>query len=137
VQLSETIDPRHLFGQYVYLSSQSSEFVKHAETLAHQLIAQRRISSSSQVIEIVSNDGYLLQHYRNVGIPILGIEPAANIAEIARVRGIDTISEFFSAQLAGLASCAGPRPFISEKFLAFGRKRTFKGQCYLFAAIAP
>jgi hypothetical protein len=90
VQLAETIDPACLFDHYVYFSSQSAEFVKHAEVLAHRVIAQRHLTGASQVIEIASNDGYLLQHYRNAGIPVLGIDPAVNIAEVARRRGIKT-----------------------------------------------
>jgi SAM-dependent methyltransferase len=107
VQLAETIDPAHLFDRYVYFSSQSPEFVKHAETLAHRVIAQRRLTGASQVIEIASNDGYLLQHYRHAGIPVLGIDPAVNIADVARRRGIKTICEFFSPRLAASLSAEG------------------------------
>jgi SAM-dependent methyltransferase len=107
VQLAETIDPAVLFDHYVYFSSQSPEFVKHAEMLAHRVIAQRRLTGASQVIEIASNDGYLLQHYRSAGIPVLGIDPAVNVAEVAQRRGIKMICQFFSAELAASLSAAG------------------------------
>lgn len=100
VQLAETVDPSHLFREYNYLSSNSAAFVAHAKILADRLVRGRKLGVGSQVIEIASNDGYLLQHYRDAGVPVLGVEPAMNIAKIARERGIDTISEFFSRDLA-------------------------------------
>ena len=100
VQLAEVVDPSRLFGNYVYLSSNSPAFVKHAMQLAQRMIAERSLGQSSQIIEIASNDGYLLQAYRARGIRVLGIEPAANVAEIARQNGIETLCEFFGADLA-------------------------------------
>jgi SAM-dependent methyltransferase len=100
VQLAESIEPQKLFRHYVYQSSNSPAFVNHARELAQRMVAERRLGSGSRVIEIASNDGYLLQHYRAAGIPVLGIEPALNIAELARRCGIDTIGEFFSHDLA-------------------------------------
>ena len=100
VQLAETIDPARLFRHYVYLSSNSPAFLRHAQTLTHRLIKERSLGRDSRVIEIASNDGYLLQYYKNAGISVLGVEPARNIAEVARQRGIETIGEFFSPELA-------------------------------------
>jgi SAM-dependent methyltransferase len=100
VQLAESTDPETLFRHYVYQTSTSAAFVNHARALAQRLIGERGLGPGSQVIEIASNDGYLLQHYRAAGIPVLGIEPAVNIAELARQRGIETICEFFSRELA-------------------------------------
>lgn len=75
--------------------------LKHAKQLTSQLIEKRKLDSSCRVVEIASNDGYLLQYYKQAGIPVLGIEPAENIAEVAiREKGIDTISEFFGTNLA-------------------------------------
>lgn len=100
VQLRETVAAQRLFQDYVYLSSTSASFVAHAATLADRLVRERALEPASRVIEIASNDGYLLQHYARRGIAVLGIEPARNIAQIARQRGIETLPEFFSSRLA-------------------------------------
>src|SRR5262245_40758927 len=100
VQLRETVDAERLFRDYVYLSSNSASFVAHAGALADRLVKERRLTRSSLVVEIASNDGYLLQRYMHADIPVLGVEPARNIAAIARKRGVDTIDEFFSSALA-------------------------------------
>ncbi len=100
VQIAETVDPAQLFADYVYLSSSSDAFVAHAGALADALIGQMSLTAASRVMEIGSNDGYLLEHYHRQGIPVLGIEPAATIARIAEDRGIATVNEFFSADLA-------------------------------------
>jgi SAM-dependent methyltransferase len=71
----------------------------HARASVEHLVETRRLDSRSLIVEIASNDGYLLQYYRKAGIPVLGIEPAANIAELARARGIETLVEFFNAEL--------------------------------------
>ena len=107
VQLRETVDPERLFRNYVYLSSNSTSFVAHAGQLAERLIRECSLGPASRVVEVASNDGYLLQHYNRAGVPVLGIEPARNIAAIARARGIETIEEFFSAKLARRLAGAG------------------------------
>ena len=101
VQISETLPPEALFSEYLYFSSFSDTMLRHAEALVGQLIRSRRLSNDSLVVEIASNDGYLLQYYKRAGVPVLGIEPAANVAEIARrERAIPTVAEFFSEDLA-------------------------------------
>ena len=100
VQLTETIPPDQLFRDYPYFSSFSDTMLTHAETLAADLSRSRQLNGDSMVVEIASNDGYLLQYYRRAGIPVLGIEPALNIAPAAKARGIPTITEFFSYDLA-------------------------------------
>lgn len=100
VQITETVPPEQLFREYVYLSSFSDTMLRHAEALVQQLIAQRSLSDQHLVVEIASNDGYLLQYYQQRGVPVLGIEPARNIAAIAEQRGIRTVPEFFGEQLA-------------------------------------
>lgn len=100
VQITETVDPELLFRDYLYFSSFSESFVRHARGLAERLVIDRELTSSSLVLEIASNDGYLLQHYSNRGIPVLGIEPAENVAAVARKKGVRTLSEFFSRPLA-------------------------------------
>ena len=99
-QLRETVDPERLFRDYVYLSSNSPSFVDHAGALTKRLVRERGLGAANLVVEIASNDGYLLQHYVGDGVPVLGIEPARNIAAIARARGVDTMDEFFSSALA-------------------------------------
>jgi SAM-dependent methyltransferase len=101
VQITETVPPEVLFREYAYLSSFSDTVVQNAEGIVRRLIGIEGLGSESLAIEIASNDGYLLQHYHHKGIPVLGIEPAANIARVARdERGIPTVCEFFGAQLA-------------------------------------
>ena len=100
VQLVESIDPARLFRDYLYASSNSPSFLGHAKTLAQSLIQDRGLDANSLVVELGSNDGYLLQHYRDSGIAVLGIEPATEIANIARRQGIPTESAFFSRDFA-------------------------------------
>jgi SAM-dependent methyltransferase len=101
VQIGETVPPERLFRDYAYASSFSDTMVEHARTLVETLIARRSLGPASLVIEVASNDGYLLQFYKQRGIPVLGIEPAANIAQMAiRDKGIPTLVEFFDEQLA-------------------------------------
>ena len=100
VQLSVSVRPELLFREYVYLSSISEAYLAHASELGGRLAEARDWAPSSLVVELASNDGYLLQYYKERGIPVLGIEPARNIARIARERGIPTIEEFFGRDLA-------------------------------------
>lgn len=101
VQITETIAPEKLFREYVYFSSFSDTMLRHAQNLVEELIAARRLGAASLVVEIASNDGYLLQYYRQAGVPVLGIEPALNIARVAQEeRGIPTLAEFFGLDLA-------------------------------------
>jgi SAM-dependent methyltransferase len=100
VQLTETIPPDELFRDYPYFSSFSDTMLSHAEALAADLSRARHLNADSMVVEIASNDGYLLQYYRRASIPVLGIEPALNIAPAAEARGVPTITEFFTYDLA-------------------------------------
>ena len=107
VQITETVSPAELFGEYLYFSSYSDTMVRHAQTLVEQLIPERGLGPRSLVIEIASNDGYLLQFYRRQGIPVLGIEPARNIARAAQAGGIPTLCEFFGPELGQSLSDRG------------------------------
>jgi SAM-dependent methyltransferase len=89
-----------LFRHYFYLSSFSDTMLRHSEHLVHQLLASRPLDADSLVVEVASNDGYLLQYYMERSIPVLGIEPAENVAQLSRDRGIPTICDFFSESLA-------------------------------------
>jgi SAM-dependent methyltransferase len=100
VQITETVSPELLFSDYVYFSSVSATAVASARQLAERLVVERRLNAGSLVIEAASNDGYLLRHYRDRGIAVLGIEPAANIARIAEVGGIPTRCAFFGREEA-------------------------------------
>lgn len=100
VQITLSVPPEQLFLDYAYFSSFSDEWVAHASKIASRLTASRRLSSESLVVEVASNDGYLLQHYQHAGVPVLGIEPARNIARVAESRGIPSLTEFFSLELA-------------------------------------
>jgi SAM-dependent methyltransferase len=101
VQITETVPPEKLFREYVYLSSFSDTMLRHAEALSASLIRSQHLEAQSLVVEVASNDGYLLQNYQRAGIPVLGIEPATNIARVADQRGVRTICDFFSEDLAG------------------------------------
>lgn len=101
VQITETIPPEQLFREYAYFSSYSDTMLRHARELTQRLITERGLNDQSLVIEIASNDGYLLQNYVAAKVGVLGIEPARNIAEVARVqRHVPTLCEFFGADVA-------------------------------------
>jgi SAM-dependent methyltransferase len=110
LQLTESIPPEDLFVEYPYFSSVIDTLVEHARVLAERMVATRELGKDSLVLEIASNDGYLLQHYRDAGVPILGIEPARNVAEVAEERGIPTRSAFFGRELARELAAEGIRP---------------------------
>lgn len=95
VQLEEYVAPGDIFGEYAYFSSYSDSWVEHARDYAERIIDRFALSSRHKVVEIASNDGYLLQHFLARGIPCLGVEPAANVARAAIARGIPTIVKFF------------------------------------------
>lgn len=100
VQITETVPPADLFGNYLYFSSFSDTMQDHAQRLVQRLAAAHTLTERSLVIEIASNDGYLLKFYQRLGVPVLGIEPAENIANDAMAHGIPTLCEFFGPELA-------------------------------------
>ena len=101
VQITCTVPPEELFSDYPYFSSFSNGMLAHAETLVEDLIAARDLTGQDLAVEVASNDGYLLQYYQRRGVRVLGIEPAANVAQVAREeRGIDTLCRFFGLELA-------------------------------------
>lgn len=110
LQITETVPPETLFRDYLYFSSFSDTMLKHAEDLAEELIKSRDLNAQSLVVEVASNDGYLLQFYQRRGIPVLGIEPALNVARVAiEEKQIPTITEFFGAELAAQLAAKGQR----------------------------
>jgi len=100
VQLPELASPEEIFGEYAYFSSYSASWVEHARRYVEFVTERFRLDAASQVIEVASNDGYLLQFFVTKGIPALGVEPAGEVAAVARERGISTVTEFFGEQLA-------------------------------------
>ena len=91
VQLLEYVSPQEIFSDYAYFSSYSDTWLQHAKSYTEKMIERLGLHSSSQVVEIASNDGYLLQYFQTKGIPVLGVEPAANVAEVAIKKGIPTV----------------------------------------------
>lgn len=106
-QITETVPADKLFREYLYFSSYSNTMLTHARTLASDLISARGLNGKSLVVEVASNDGYLLQYFKEAGIPVLGIEPAVNVADAAEKKGIPSITEFFDEDLAGALSAQG------------------------------
>ncbi|MGE3065298.1 MAG: methyltransferase domain-containing protein [Hyphomicrobiaceae bacterium] len=100
VQLEAYVSPDHIFTEYAYFSSYSTSWVEHARVYCHAIKERLGLGPSSLVVELASNDGYLLQHFLPLGVPVLGIEPAANVAEAARKRNVPTLVEFFGTALA-------------------------------------
>jgi 2-polyprenyl-3-methyl-5-hydroxy-6-metoxy-1,4-benzoquinol methylase len=100
VQLAEFESPENIFSDYAYFSSYSDTWLKHAKDYANQMADRFGFNAQSLVIEIASNDGYLLQYFLERGIPVLGIEPAANVAEVAKQKGIPTETVFFGKETA-------------------------------------
>ncbi len=100
VQLEEFESPEQIFGDYAYFSSYSDTWLAHASDYVEQMVTRFGIDGSSQVVEIASNDGYLLQYFKAKGIPVLGVEPAANVAAVAKAKGIDTQVAFFGIDTA-------------------------------------
>jgi len=101
VQLEQFVAPGDIFSEYAYFSSYATTWVEHARRYV-EMIAQRLcLGPRSRVVEVASNDGYLLQHFLPLGIPVLGIEPAANVARVAIEKGVPTRVEFFGEDYAG------------------------------------
>lgn len=107
VQVPAIATPEHLFSDYAYFSSYSDAWLAHARDYAIAIQRRLGLGPHSQVVELASNDGYLLQNFRDAGIPVLGIEPAANVAAVAREKGIETWTKFFgtatASEIAGRA----------------------------------
>jgi 2-polyprenyl-3-methyl-5-hydroxy-6-metoxy-1,4-benzoquinol methylase len=100
VQLEEFETPEQIFSDYAYFSSYSSSWLEHCRRYAEQMTETLGLGEHSQVVELASNDGYLLQYFQERGISVLGVEPAANVAEVALGKGIPTAVEFFGRRSA-------------------------------------
>jgi SAM-dependent methyltransferase len=100
VQLQEFESPKHIFGEYAYFSSYSNSWLEHAREYTEMAIQRFNISKNSLVVELASNDGYLLKNFKNNDIAVIGIEPAENVAKVAIEEGIPTSIDFFGVELA-------------------------------------
>jgi len=100
VQLQEYVTPEHIFSDYAYFSSYSDSWLAHASKYTGQMVERFAIGAQSLVVEVASNDGYLLQYFVEKQIPVLGIEPAANVAAVAVQKGVSTLVKFFGAETA-------------------------------------
>jgi SAM-dependent methyltransferase len=107
VQLEELVAPEEIFSEYAYFSSYSDSWVAHARAYVESVVERFGLGPHSQVVELASNDGYLLQHLVERGIPALGVEPAQNVAQEARERGIETVVEFFGEEVASQLAADG------------------------------
>ena len=112
VQLEEFNSPESIFSDYLYFSSFSDTWLRHASDYTSMMVARFGLGPDSQVVEIASNDGYLLQYFHKRGIPVLGIEPAANVAKIALDKGIPTEVAFFGEASASRLAGNGVRPDV-------------------------
>ena len=109
VQIPEFVPPEEIFTEYAYFSAYSDSWVEHARRYVEMMIERLALGPESFVVELASNDGYLLQHFLPKGVPVLGVEPARNVAEAAIARGVPTLTEFFGDEL-GEAACRRARP---------------------------
>jgi 2-polyprenyl-3-methyl-5-hydroxy-6-metoxy-1,4-benzoquinol methylase len=109
VQLKEYVQPEHIFTEYAYFSSYSTSWVEHARRYCEMIKTRLGLDGNSRVYEVASNDGYLLQHFLPLGVPVVGIEPAANVAEVARKKNIPTLVEFFGLRLAQQLASEGKK----------------------------
>ena len=109
VQLEAYVSAEHIFSDYAYFSSYSDSWVEHSRVYTEQMVERFGLGPRHQVIEFASNDGYLLQHFVAKGIPVLGVEPAANVAEVAVRKGIPTLVKFFGVDTARGMAAEGPK----------------------------
>jgi SAM-dependent methyltransferase len=135
VQINETVPPEHMFSDYAYFSSFSDTMLAHARTLVERVVGERGLGPEHLAAEIASNDGYLLQYYREVGVPVLGIEPAANIAKVAEAKGIRTVVEFFGEALAQRLRADGVRADVIHANNVLAHVPDLPGFCRGLAAL--
>lgn len=109
VQLEEFTSPQNIFGDYAYFSSYSDSWLQHAEKYVGAVSQRFALGPRSHVVEIASNDGYLLRYFMSRKVPVLGIEPAANVAKVARQKGIPTLVKFFGVRTARTLAIKGKK----------------------------
>ena len=109
VQLQEYVSPESIFSEYAYFSSYADSWVEHMRRYADMVTERLGLGKGSLVVEVASNDGYLLQHFLRKGIPVLGVEPAANVAKVAVEKGVPTLVDFFGERTARKLAAEGRR----------------------------
>ena len=109
VQLEEFVSPEHIFTEYAYFSSYADSWLQHAKAYTDLMVERFNLDRNSQVVEVASNDGYLLQYFVQKDIPALGIEPARNVAKVAAEKGVPTLVEFFGVDCANRLAAQGKR----------------------------
>jgi hypothetical protein len=107
VQLEEYVAPEAIFTEYAYFSSYSTSGRDHAKRYTEHMRKRFGLGSHSKVVEIGSNDGYLLEHFVQAGVPVLGVEPAGNVAAAAIARGVPTVVKFFGRETAQALAANG------------------------------
>jgi len=100
VQLESYVSPEHIFTEYAYFSSYADTWLQHAKDYTNLMVERFGFNKQSHVVEVASNDGYLLQYFVEKNIPCLGVEPAANVAKVAEEKGVPTLVEFFGVECA-------------------------------------
>jgi SAM-dependent methyltransferase len=110
VQLEEYVAPKDIFSEYAYFSSYSTSWRQHAKAYTEEMRRRFGLNGRNFVVEVGSNDGYLLEYFVQAGVPVLGVEPAANVAEAAQARGVPTLVKFFGRQTASDLVAEGRRP---------------------------
>jgi SAM-dependent methyltransferase len=138
VQITHTVPPERLFREYLYFSSYSDTMLAHARALVERIVFERRLGRSNLAIEIASNDGYLLCSYQRLGVPVLGIEPARNIARAAESKGVPTVAEFFSRELGEQLARDGRRADVIHAHTVFAHVPDLNGMVAgMKALLAP
>ena len=110
LQLEAVASPEMIFGDYAYFSSYSRTLLRHSQVFAEGVVPRLRLQPGDRVVEIASNDGYLLQYFQQQGLDVLGVEPAGDVAAAAEAKGIPTVARFFGLDLARELAAQGPRP---------------------------
>ena len=108
-QLESFVPPEDIFTEYAYYAAYSEAWVEHARRYVEEIRGRLQLGPDDFVVELASNDGYLLQHFAGTGVPVVGIDPAANVAEAAEARGVPTLVEFFGRELATRLAGEGKR----------------------------
>jgi hypothetical protein len=129
VQLEEYVSPENIFTEYAYFSSFSDSWLAHAKAYTDLMVKHFHLDHNSLVVELASNDGYLLQYFVEKGVPVLGIEPAVNVAKEATKKGIPTLVKFFGQELAAEMVRDGTQADLSWGTTSWPRFRTSAVSC--------
>jgi SAM-dependent methyltransferase len=135
VQITETVPPERMFSDYAYFSSYSDTMLAHARGIVERVVDEQGLGPDSLALEIASNDGYLLQYYLQAGVPVLGIEPAANIAKVADAKGIRTVVDFFGEALGARLRAEGVRADVIHANNVMAHVPDLPGFCRGIAAL--